>query len=398
MAGISFGGFKDPIRRPRYIIWVAVAVLTAVAVMIPVLGVTSTRWFCTNGCHKVQDDTIKAYQHSSHANISCMACHMPVNANPVVFMMHKVEALGELYLTLTNKFPLPLNGEDEVSLTMKSVQCNQCHDESKRNVTPDSGLKMDHAAHSKGGVDCTICHNRIAHKEDFDLALKQPATREPNLKHENFMLMTACFRCHTQDYANSSKPSGTCETCHTPLFQLKPASHLQTGFFPKGHGRLGADEDSRTIRATGISWLNGAETSGAAVLENASSASKKNETLGQSLPKAASINACSTCHKRQFCIDCHGGLTMPHPQDWSQKHGAFGAKNRQTCQKCHGTGTTACDTCHHGVEVSYQYDPSIPWRKQHPAAVKIVGPAGCLKCHTPTYCALCHVNGGVPPK
>ena len=66
------------------------------AVMIPVLGVTSTRWFCAEGCHKVQDDTIIAYQHSSHSKISCMACHMPVNANPVIFLLHKAEALGEL--------------------------------------------------------------------------------------------------------------------------------------------------------------------------------------------------------------------------------------------------------------------------------------------------------------
>ena len=96
MARISFKGFKDPTSRPRYIIWALVAVLIIAGVMIPVLGITSTRWFCSEGCHKVQDDTITAYEHSAHSEISCMACHMPVAANPVVFLIHKAEALGEL--------------------------------------------------------------------------------------------------------------------------------------------------------------------------------------------------------------------------------------------------------------------------------------------------------------
>ena len=40
---------------------------------------------------------------------------------------------------------------------------------------------------------CTMCHNRIAHNEDFTLTLKDPGTGEPNRKHEEFMSMTACF-------------------------------------------------------------------------------------------------------------------------------------------------------------------------------------------------------------
>ncbi len=94
MPKISLAGFKDPASRPRFIIWTLVAVLIIAGVMIPVLGITSTRWFCAEGCHKVQDDTITAYEHSAHAEISCMACHMPVAANPVIFLIHKAEALG----------------------------------------------------------------------------------------------------------------------------------------------------------------------------------------------------------------------------------------------------------------------------------------------------------------
>ena len=120
MAKISLAGFRDPVRRPRYLLWSFVAVLVLAAVMILALGITSTRWFCAEGCHKVQDDTILAYERSPHSEISCMACHMPAGANPVVFILHKAEALGELYLTVTNNFELPLNAESEVALTMPS--------------------------------------------------------------------------------------------------------------------------------------------------------------------------------------------------------------------------------------------------------------------------------------
>ena len=168
---------------------------------------------------------------------------------------------------------------------------------------------------------------------------------------------------------------------------------------PKGHGVAGAEEDSRTVAETGVSWLNGTVTSGTPAAGSESTASTSSETLGQSLPKMASINECSTCHQKQFCIDCHGGVPMPHPADWKKTHGDLGKKNPESCQKCHGAGTTSCSSCHHGETVGWAYDPAIPWRQQHPAAVKAVGPSACTPgCHTPTYCAECHTNGGVPPK
>ena len=128
-----------------------------------------------------------------------MACHMPVNANPVVFLLHKAEALGELYMTVTNKFELPLNAESEVALTMKEIQCTQCHNLQTRDITTSPGIKINHDKHTEKQVNCTICHNRIAHNEDFKLTLTDPTTGEPNKRHEQFMSMDACFRCHDQE-------------------------------------------------------------------------------------------------------------------------------------------------------------------------------------------------------
>ncbi len=59
------------------------------------------------------------------------------------------------------------------------------------------------------------------------------------------------------------------------------------------------------------------------------------------------IRQCASCHREEFCIDCHGaggdsavGIGFnPHPVDWSQskKCGALRAKAGRMCLKCHLT-------------------------------------------------------------
>lgn len=385
---VSFGGFSDPVRRPRYIVWTMVVALVFAAFMVAALGVTSTRWFCSEGCHKVQDDTITAYQHSSHSKISCMACHMPVGANPIVFVLHKAEALGELYLTVTNNYELPLNGHSELSLTMPSNQCTQCHVLEKRDISPTRGILIDHKAHKDNGVECTVCHNRIAHREDFQLILSDPQTDKPNRPHSDFMTMESCFRCHTQ---NNVKPAeglpaapGECTVCHPKGFPLKPESHNAPDFFPPGHGDLAKVEASRVETAT-IEIKKRDE-------ELAVEGGHKEETLGLKLPSAELKTSCATCHADSFCEDCHG-IPMPHPPAFRKGHGEVGKKNPKTCGKCHEGGETFCTRCHHGTSLGYRYDSKAKWLSVHPAAVSSVGAAACLDCHNPTYCSDCHVNG-----
>jgi len=390
MARISLDGFRDPARRPRFIIWTAVAVLVIAAVMITVLGVTSTRWFCSEGCHKVQDDTITAYQHSSHSEISCMACHMPVNANPVVFILHKAEALGELYLTVTNNYSLPLNPESELALTIASTQCTQCHNPEKRPVTPTKGILIDHKVHEEKAVECGICHNRVAHNEDFKLTLTDPETGKPNRKHANFMTMTACFRCHTQTGESGGlEAPGECAACHPADFELKPPSHLVKGFFPEGHAKL-AQAEVKRVQSFEASAP--AESGSEQPATEGGEGSEATEELGPSLPPVESINECYTCHNESFCTDCHG-LPMPHPDDFLKGHGELGKTIPAKCANCHGDPKLFCDECHHGSSMEREYDTSVPWLNQHPGVVAATGAQACFECHDPTFCANCHVNG-----
>ncbi|MBS3956585.1 MAG: NapC/NirT family cytochrome c [Clostridiales bacterium] len=383
-------GFTDPALRPRYIIWTGSIVIGLAAFVIVALGVTSTNWFCAEGCHKVQADTIISFERSAHSNLQCMACHMKVDADPVYFVLHKAEALGELYLTATNKYSLPLNPDSHVALSAKyfpEKQCTQCHDLEKRPVTPSPGIIIDHAIHSEKDIHCTVCHNRVAHREDFELTLTDPNTGEPNRKHDDFMEMTACFRCHT---ITGESPSGiaapgACEACHTPDFDLMPANHKEEGFYTpfgdsSGHARL-ANED--LARRQALEATKAAE--GTPTVEP--------KEGGLDLVPVAEVGYCSTCHDEQrFCIDCHG-IAMPHPADFAENHTEDGKERPDVCQTCHATapGTNFCNDCHHEGN-----DPSRSWLSQHTEPVRESGANACFECHAPTFCAVCHVRQGVP--
>ncbi len=378
--------FSDPVRRPRAIIWSGVAVLVLAVVVIFALGVTSTRWFCSKSCHKVQDDTVLAYESSSHANISCMACHGYADGNIIKFVLHKAKSLGEVYLTVTKRYELPLNAESHLAVSgkdMDSEQCEQCHGPN-RVATPSDGVLIDHKAHKDKGIRCTICHNRVAHPEDFELTLADPTTGKPNRKHADFMKMKWCFRCHTQNpgAVAEGQPKtveeeaseegtgaeelevaalpvtyeapGACSACHPADFELKPANHLERGFY-----------------------------------------AKKGASKGHADMALEDREYCATCHNLdKFCSGCHG-LTMPHPTDFAKNHGDVGHTKPKVCDNCHGkigasSETEFCDNCHH-----QQAKPGTPWVKQHFNIVRETGASPCFECHKATYCARCHVRGSV---
>lgn len=382
-------GFKDPVKRPRFIIWTGVIVLGLILFVVVALGATSTYWFCAQICHTVQDDAISQYNRSTHAEISCMACHEPVNANPVVFILAKTKALGELWLTATNNYELPLNkayGNDHLAMNgFTTEHCTQCHNLENRTVTPSAGILIDHKAHSDAGIRCTWCHNRIAHNgEGYTQVSIDPQTGEAPALQPDYMGMTACFRCHSLD--EGAKVSGECAVCHTSDFELKPQDHFEADFMAQ-HGKKSLAEIDRakaeTARLADHEVSVGHPQSG------------PNDTYPMPALSMGEINVCSTCHTQKFCSDCHG-LDMPHPVNFVDQHADLGTNNPQSCEQCHGSAQVFCDGCHHGTEIGFNYDTTrtdgfIP---QHKAAVGEVGANVCFQCHQPTYCAACHVRGG----
>jgi hypothetical protein len=267
----------------------------------------------------------KSWRQSSHAKVNCQFCHTPGLAD---FLTHKLLAVKEVYLHLTGFYKNPINQASKLSKKMKDEGCLKCHS-SLRKITPKKGLKIDHEKHRENNINCTTCHNRVAH---------------PGLAgYTSFISMVGCTRCHK--LTKTARASGRCNICHTKDFDLVPDSHKTTDWQIPTHGKIAKNNRKQ----------------------------------------------CKACHLNTFCQNCHG-LDMPHPKgNWvkgEKLHLKIGKERPRLCQKCHRE-LDFCSACHHE---GYQENRG-PWRLQHPSRVREAGASSCFKCHGPTYCAYCHVRG-----
>ncbi len=304
--------FRNPVSRPRAIIWTGVVLIAFIMFVAVAISVTSSFWFCAEGCHKVQDDAVAAYRNGSHNQVSCLNCHMPAGANPIVFLIHKVEAgVGELPITIGNSFEVPLNPESKLALsdiTFPDTQCTQCHDLRTRPVTSSSGIIFNHTTHSDLKIRCTFCHNRVGHNED-GLTLKgvQPKTGEKAYPHVNYLSMDGCFRCHSQE--RGAVASGKCTVCHMDTANLKPASHNPADFLHT-HGRMYIDEEKKVEKAEEKTKQKAPTPE--SVQQNLndlaagkSTGSNRSETFKWPIAPIETVNTCYTCHTKASCEACH---------------------------------------------------------------------------------------------
>ena len=408
--------FRNPVTRPRGLIWLG-ALLTFLMFFIAVaVGATTSYWFCASVCHKVQDDSIASYHNSSHAKVSCVSCHMPAGADPVTFLLHKVEALAELPPTITNTFELPLNPYSAAALSsykFPDTQCTQCHNLANLKVTPSPGIIINHEIHTANAVTCTMCHNRTAHNEDgAPPQLIDPITGEVSEGHFDFMKMTSCYRCH--DMEDGAVATGDCYACHTADFNLVPASHNVEGFVRRPHADAALYQHEEVLKAIEHFGLAG-EPDAASKKAQVAALEEGDHTHGKfpdGLPLAppSAINDCYTCHKKSFCFDCHG-MDMPHPAQFLRPANITDAdghpqmskdeEKAEKCVMCHGieAETLFCTNCHHGAESNWTFDKASDWASvQHAVAVGTTGVGICTKsCHTAQFCVDCHTSKNVIP-
>ncbi len=313
--------FRNPASRPRAFIWTGALILAILIVVTVAVGATSTYWFCASVCHKVQDDTIAAYQNSSHDRVSCISCHEPVNANPIVFLYKKAEAgIGELPMTIGNSYELPLNGEDRVALSSEEFpdeQCTQCHTEKRLGTDSDNDIIFNHTTHTNMGVRCTMCHNRIAHNEDgIALTTKNPKTGEMGHYHNDYSTMTGCYRCHSLE--PDAVASGECSVCHvnTSTENLLPADHKEADFMAS-HAKLYFDQEHKVeegIKETGEQAPTGASVKAhlADLANGVSTGKASSNDFKYPIAPIETINECYTCHTVDSCTACHAqkGITV----------------------------------------------------------------------------------------
>lgn len=361
------------------------------------IQLTMSPQFCAK-CHEMVPEYM-TWQVTSHSNVSCTDCH--IGPGVVNLMVHKVAALKELYLHVTDTYERPI----AMNHPIENYVCEQCHSPDNRRFTVSGDLIIPHDRHSAKGIYCVDCHSGVAHG---DIA-RRGVTVEGDLgawtvskaKQETVGLnsrpkMNDCLDCHVKREVTIA-----CEACHTTI--AVPSNHEEPGFEVK-HGPM-ASED--------ISYCNQCHSFS---LEN-----RDGEQKGVAEYARGNV----------FCFNCHMNLPNGHAvDDWKFSHKSKASKDMNGCLVCHsyeafddGKSTkTTCVKCHSGSgdesgdkdnsgdgevnspTVGGNKKPKITktkahpagWRTAHPATVKDIGTTGgkCYDCHARTHCYVCHTGGG----
>ncbi|MHB0938201.1 MAG: NapC/NirT family cytochrome c [Armatimonadota bacterium] len=193
--------------------------------------------------------------------------------------------------------------------------------------------------------------------------------------------------------AAAAQGGSSCEKCHTAPDEtltvfggdFKHAPHTEKGRLDcarchrannpedAGHGKLTLTQsDCRSCHAG-----------------RKSSPHPANWQQGHGASAKKGDRTCASCHAKNECNTCHGGVAMPHAASWSKAHGASAKKNEDSCRRCHQQNE--CASCH---ETKRPHADN--WIPQHGKQAK-AAPGKCATCHQQSDCATCHKDGGIKP-
>lgn len=223
--------------------------------------------------------------------------------------------------------------------------CNTCHS----SVTSASGTVgiteysqlFSHETHVQANLECAACHGDVAQIDMGD--------------HFEIPDMMECMDCHqTQTVANE------CLTCHTPEERLKPLNHDLA--FLKTHGNIAS-----------------------------------NSAFSVHLQKD-----CATCHKTQFCQDCHEGENIDrfvHPLNFEFTHALSAQGREKNCFTCHDN-REYCSSCHLSNDI-LPHNHTAGWTNNIPGdggrhkIEAMIDLENCMSCHdhnADQICQQCHTN------
>lgn len=188
-------------KSQKYLIFKTV-VIGIIVLFASIIGLTltSTNMFC-GSCHEMDSDYV-SWQGSSHRNVVCVQCHIgPGFFNLIV---HKMASVKSLYYHITNDYEKPINADGGYAKELKDEYCLQCHEEVLATKTVKearlAAIRPAHDKHKNLGLQCSSCHNRIAHE------IKGYTDKSK---------MKVCLSCH-----QGSSSQANCNLCHSDKFLL----------------------------------------------------------------------------------------------------------------------------------------------------------------------------------
>lgn len=228
---------STPAHKQRFLLYAGAAAIFALMAFAMIMPLASNATFCGVVCHS-QNPEFQTWKKSSHAAITCYACHVDKASITAVLYAKVIEGPKGIIHEVTGSLEKPINAESEYSqLHVPRARCERCHTNENRKFTFTRGIYMNHLAHKAAGINCTVCHNRVVHKgaEEYE-PLKSEWPEAKGFEYENFITMKqGCFRCHSSNpdernpktmklILNDKTPPQACTTCHTKDFKL-PVGH-----------------------------------------------------------------------------------------------------------------------------------------------------------------------------
>ncbi len=119
--------FKNPeLRRLLYFVGVTTVVNLIIGAQLTYSGVNymDSVTFCGQTCHTVMKPEYVAYEHSPHARVACVECHIGPGAS--WFVRYKLSGAYQVYATIFNVYPRPIP-VPVTSLRPARATCEQCH-------------------------------------------------------------------------------------------------------------------------------------------------------------------------------------------------------------------------------------------------------------------------------
>ncbi len=119
--------FNDPNQRGTFAFFfsfVIVFILMSVVGSYRAYEFTDSVQFCGQLCHSVMNPEFTAYQHSPHARVACVECH--VGAGATWYVRSKLSGARQVFATAFNTYPRPIPTPVH-NLRPAQETCEECH-------------------------------------------------------------------------------------------------------------------------------------------------------------------------------------------------------------------------------------------------------------------------------
>jgi NapC/NirT cytochrome c family, N-terminal region len=119
--------FRNPgLRRLLFFVGVTTIANVIIGGQLVYSGVnyTDSVTFCGKTCHTIMQPEYVAYEHSPHARVACVECHIGAGAS--WFVRYKLSGAYQVYATIAHVYPRPIP-VPVTNLRPAQATCEQCH-------------------------------------------------------------------------------------------------------------------------------------------------------------------------------------------------------------------------------------------------------------------------------